>query len=74
MVVVAGYPSTCALRASPYPAAFRFGVRVHPEGIHPEGHPEPTFNLRMDCFVACAPAMTCIVMSRRLNLNAGGRP
>jgi len=21
-----------------------FGVRVHPEGIHPEGHPEPTFS------------------------------
>jgi hypothetical protein len=29
-------------RGFPDPRQLRFGVRVHPEGIHPEGHPEPT--------------------------------
>ena len=30
------------LRGTLTPQHLWFGVRVHPEGIYPEGHPEPT--------------------------------
>jgi len=33
------------LRGTPTPQHVWFGVWVHPEGIHPEGHPEPTLCL-----------------------------